>query len=314
MNRYYKDYQTFLAGHFEGKVQKIAIDLATDCPNRNGTVGRGGCIYCLNQAFSPDFAKRTLGVAAQLQRGKEFFARKYKDMRYLAYFQSYTGTNAPMDRLEKAYAEALADDGVVGMIVSTRPDCVPDEVIGLFCKLREVTGKEVMVELGAESSHNSTLSLINRCHNWEAVIDAVTRLNTARIPVGLHLIMGLPGESRGMMLQTVHQVNRLPVDTVKLHHLQVLRGTPMERMIANGQLPPREEFTPGSYADLCAEVVDLLRPNIAIERFVAQAPEEYLVSPKWGLKNYQFTALLERAIKARREGRKSEGEQNGSRR
>lgn len=289
MTPYYKDYSDYLAEIFDGKVQKLSIDADFGCPNRDGTIGTGGCTYCNNRTFSPDFAKRKLDVSGQLAAGKKFFARKYPSMRYLAYFQSYTNTYDSPERLMQLYREALAVDDVVGLIIGTRPDCMPDELLEGLKELN--TTQPVFIEYGAESSHNRTLELINRCHTWEQTVDAVKRTADAGLHVGLHLIMGLPGETTEMMLETIDRINELPVQTIKLHQLQIIRGTKLARDIADG-LYSVTDFTVEQYIDLCCEVIRRLRKGIAIERFVSQSPANMLISPRWGLKNYQFTNLL----------------------
>jgi hypothetical protein len=289
MNPYYKDYSDYLAEIFDGKVQKLSIDADFGCPNRDGTIGIGGCTYCNNRTFSPDFAKRKLDISGQLAAGKKFFARKYPNMRYLAYFQSYTNTYDSPERLMQLYREALAVDDVVGLIIGTRPDCMPDKLLDGLSQLNKT--QPVFIEYGAESSHNCTLQLINRCHTWEQTVDAVQRTAAAGLHVGLHLIMGLPGETTEMMLETIDRINALPVQTVKLHQLQIIRGTRLARDIAEGRYTVTD-FTVDKYIDLCCKVIKRLRPDIAIERFVSQSPAEMLISPRWGLKNYQFTNLL----------------------
>ena len=292
MNTYYNDYSEFLAKHFDGKVQKLSVDVGFTCPNRDGSAGTGGCIYCNNRAFSPDWDKRHTPVAEQIARGKRFFGKKYPDMKYLAYFQSYTSTYASPDSLMAIYNEALDQDDIVGLIIGTRPDCMPDSLLDRIASL----DTKVFIEYGAESSHNSTLSLINRCHTWEATVDAVHRTAARGIPVGLHLILGLPGEDEEMMTTTVERVNSLPVSTVKFHQLQILRGTTLEKMALMLDIPA---FTAEEYAALCARLLGHLRSDIAVERFVAQAPDDMLLSPRWGLKNYQFTSLLQKHLAAR---------------
>ena len=291
MNPYYKDYSEFLAKHFDGKVQKLSVDVGFTCPNRDGSAGTGGCIYCNNRAFSPDWDKRHTPVAEQIARGKRFFGKKYPDMKYLAYFQSYTSTYASPDSLMAIYNEALDQDDIVGLIIGTRPDCMPDSLLDRIASL----DTKVFIEYGAESSHNSTLSLINRCHTWEATVDAVHRTAARGIPVGLHLILGLPGEDEEMMTTTVERVNSLPVSTVKFHQLQIFRGTTLEKMALMLDIPA---FTAEEYAALCARLLGHLRSDIAVERFVAQAPDDMLLSPRWGLKNYQFTSLLQKHLAA----------------
>ena len=226
-------------------------------------------------------------------------------MRYVAYFQSYTNTHGEMRRLLSLYNEALQVDKVDGLIIGTRPDCIPDGLLGELSAI----GKPVIMEYGAETSHDATLESINRCHTWEQTVDAVRRTVAAGLPVGLHLIMGLPGEDTGMMLETIRRVAALPVDTVKLHQLQIIKGTTLANEVArdgsSGVLSFRglgiHEFSVEEYIDLCVEVIKIIsasNPRIAIERFTSQAPAGLLVSPRWGLKNYQFTNLFHNRLKA----------------
>lgn len=333
MSQFYRDYADFLREHFDGKMQKITVDAGFSCPNRDGTIGRGGCVYCNNLSFSPMPSRGS--ISAQIEAGKAFFARKYPQMRYLAYFQSYTNTHGPIDRLMEIYREALATEGIDGLIIGTRPDCITDELLHALAAL----GRPVIMEYGAESSHNDTLRIINRCHTWEQTVDTVERTAAAGLPVGLHFIMGLPGETEEMMLQTAERAARLPISTLKFHQLQIISGTPLAREIQGlNQFPstsatsetsdtsvtseasetsatstriqnrptfrgrPIEIFSVEAYIDLCVRIVETVahvNPSIAIERFTSQAPAEMLIAPRWGLKNYQFAHLLEKALKER---------------
>lgn len=281
----YTDYATYLARHFSGKVQKLTVNAGFTCPNRDGSKGRGGCSYCNNSSFSPNLDAASTSVSAQLEAGKRFFEHKYPHMKYLAYFQSYTNTYGDIDRLLALYNEALSVEGVVGLIIGTRPDMMPDRLLDRLSQI--ATRHYVMIEYGAESCHDTTLQRVNRCHTWADTVDAVERTKRARLHVGLHLIMGLPGETRQMMLQTIQQACRLPIDVLKLHQLQILRGTRLA--LEADQVPT---FSVEEYLDLCCEIVGLVPPDIAIERFTSSAPANLLISPRWGLKNYQFVNLL----------------------
>ncbi|MCM1520870.1 MAG: TIGR01212 family radical SAM protein [Lachnoclostridium sp.] len=283
----YHDFAAFLAEHFPGKMQKIAVDAGFTCPNRDGTISTGGCSYCCNASFSPAYCHEIPDIKAQLEEGKRFFGKKYSGMRYLAYFQSYTSTHGrKVDQLMELYNTALEVDGVDGLIIGTRPDCVDVDLLKRIASL-----PWAMMEYGAESSHDETLAAVNRGHTWEDVVRSVNLTAEAGMPVGIHLIMGLPGETRDMMLRTIDRVNDLPVDVVKIHQLQLLRGTRLTREVETGE-KSIIRFTPDSYISLCAEIINHLRQDIAIERFVSQAPADMLVYPRWGLKNYQFTNLL----------------------
>ena len=289
----YYDYGEFLRKHFDGKVQKIAIDAGFMCPNRDGTKGYGGCIYCNNQSFNPAYCRTRISVAEQIGRGKEFFARKYPQMQYLAYFQAYTNTYANISQLKQLYEEALNQEGVVGLIIATRPDCMSDELLSYLSQLAQRTF--VMVEYGVETSHDRTLQLINRGHSWADVVDAVQRTAQHRVLCGAHLILGLPGETLSDFTATAERISRLPLSTVKLHQLQVIRGTRLAQMYANGEVE-LIEWTADEYIDVCLQVLQHLRSDLAVERFVSQSPADLLVFPRWGMKNYEFTHRLNKRL------------------
>lgn len=289
--RTYAEYLAVVFG--PGKYQKLALNAGHDCPNRDGTLGYGGCIYCSNRAFSPAYCHAGASLEEQLQAGRAFFGRKYRDMRWLPYFQTYTSTNADLDELRRQYTRMLAPTDVAGMVVSTRPDALPESVVALLASLP----KPVLVEIGAETSHDHILEKINRRHTWAQTTDAVSRCAGKGLHVGLHLIAGLPGDDDDGLMLTLDRCCRLPIDTLKLHHLQVLRGTILARMADRGevQLP---ELTLEHYLEVCAAIVRRVPDRIVIERFVAQAPDGLLISPRWGVKNYQFMNLLRERLKA----------------
>lgn len=290
----YRDFAQFLSEHFDCKMQKIAVNAGFTCPNRDGSKERGGCTYCNNQTFNPAYCTPSQSITDQLEEGKIFFGKKYPDMRYLAYFQAYTNTHGDINHIMEMYREALSVDKVDGIIIGTRPDCMPDELLTQLAELHK--SHWIMIEYGAETAHNNTLDFINRCHSWEDTTDAVMRTHIAGIPCGLHLILGLPGEDESMILDTIKQVSRLPLDTIKLHQLQLVRGTRMAKDIEDG-LYNVTHFSVEEYISLCCKVIQLTPPSIAIERFVSQSPDNLLISPRWGLKNYEFTNLLNNAIK-----------------
>ena len=293
----YCDYGDFLRRYFDCKVQKIAIDAGFACPNRDGTKGVGGCIYCNNQSFNPAYCQTKITVAEQIARGKEFFARKYPEMKYLAYFQAYTNTYAQLSTLKELYEEALRQSDVLGIIIATRPDCMPDELLTYLSELSKT--HFVMVEYGVETSHDATLKLINRGHTWADVEDAVTRTAKAGVLCGAHLILGLPGEDMEHFIATAKRISALPLHTVKMHQLQVIRGTRLAKMCADGEVVLKD-WSADEYIDVCIEVLKHLRSDLAVERFVSQSPADLLICPRWGLKNYEFTNRLNNKIKAQR--------------
>lgn len=280
--------------HF--KVQKISVDAGFSCPNRDGSKGYGGCIYCNNAAFTPAYCSGGAGITEQIARGRGFFARKYPDMRYLVYFQSYTGSYAAEEKVRSLYEEALSCSGVEGLIVATRPDCMPDALLDYLCDVAQ--HRFVFVEYGAESCNDGTLRRINRCHTWGDTEDAVKRTAERGIPCGLHLILGLPGEGRETLLQSAATVSRLPVATLKLHQLQIIKGTPLARMYEQDR-ECVHIYGLQEYVGLVADFIERVRPDMVMDRFVSQSPPELLVAPRWGVKNHEFTAMLAAEMKSR---------------
>lgn len=302
MNAWYTEYPEYLRRLFgDVKMQKLSVDAGFSCPNRDGHIGRGGCLYCNNSSFTPSCCSSADSVGVQLAKGKAFFSKKYPRMRYLAYFQSYTSTYADIAHLERLYREALSVEAVDGLVIGTRPDCMPPQTLKMLSRINRTQGR-VIVEYGAESMHDATLTLINRNHTAACLRDAVIRTADAGISCGVHLIMGLPGETERMMAESVGQVCRLPIDTIKLHQLQIIRDTALCRIYEAQQrglptaFPPLRLYTPQAYADLCARLTGLIPRRIAIERFTSQAPPGMLVAPAWGLKNHEFVHLLLRRL------------------
>lgn len=293
---YYNDFGSYMRSIFNFKVQKISIDGGFTCPNRDGTKGRGGCTFCNNQTFNPAYCKRDTSVSKQMKDGISFFSRKYPDMRYLAYFQSYTNTYASLDVLRLKYEEALAVDGCVGIVIGTRPDCVSDELLDYLKILSERV--YVTVEYGVESVDDSTLLRINRGHDYATAADAICRTANRGLPVGVHLILGLPGEKRENLVKQAEQLSSLPITTLKLHQLQLVRGTRMaEEYIEN----PHDFhlFEINEYIETVIDYLEHLRPDIVVERFSSQSPKELLIAPDWGLKNYELVDKIKHRMRER---------------
>lgn len=291
----YNDFPTFLKRFFTGKVQKISINAGFTCPNRDGTVGYGGCTYCNNQTFNPEYCRTEKLVSVQLEEGKRFFAHKYPEMKYLAYFQAYTNTYGELEALKRKYEEALAVGDVVGLVIGTRPDCMPDALLDYLEALARRTF--VLVEYGIESTLDCTLRRINRGHTWQAAVDAVERTAARGLPVGGHVILGLPGESREDMLGQAADISRLPLDTLKLHQLQLIRGTRMAREYEERPENFHLFHDVDEYIALVVDYIQRLRPDLVLERFVSQSPKELLIAPDWGLKNYEFNHRLQKRMK-----------------
>ena len=292
----YNDYSTWLTAQLGTKTQKISINAGFTCPNRDGRVGTGGCTYCNNQTFNPDYCAPAKSITQQLEEGKRFFSKKYPNMKYLAYFQAYTNTYDSLENLKAKYEEALSVSDVVGLVIGTRPDCMPPALLDYFTLLNRHTF--ILVEYGIESIYDATLLRINRGHSHAQTVDAVTRTAARGIPVGAHLILGLPGESSSAMLDEAEVLSSFPLTTLKLHQLQLIKGT---RMAAEYQANPQDFhlFTPDEYIDLVIDFLERLRPDLILERFVSQSPSSLLALPGWGLKNHEFTARLRHRLQER---------------
>lgn len=306
-NKPYNEFSDFLKDVFPGKVQKISLNAGFTCPNRDGTKGFGGCTYCNNQTFSPEYCHTEKSITRQLEEGVAFFARKYPEMRYLAYFQAYTNTYDATERLIAKYEEALRFPGVCGLIVGTRPDCMPDDLLDYFSDLSKHSF--VLVEYGVESTLDKTLRRINRGHTYAEAEEAIRRTASQGIYTGAHLILGLPGESREEILSHAGRISKLPLTTLKLHQLQLIRNT---RMAKEFEESPADFhlYSVDEYIDLVIDFVERLNPDIVVERFVSQSPKELLIAPDWGLKNYEFTAKVLKRFAERNtwQGRRYGGE------
>lgn len=288
----YNDYGTWIRGRFPFRVQKISVDAGFTCPNRDGRLSSGGCIYCDNRSFNPSYCSRTKGITQQLEEGKRFFAHKYPEMKYLAYFQTYTNTYADLETLKERYEEALAVEDVVGIIIGTRPDCVSDELLAYLARLSRQTF--IIVEYGIESANEQTLRYINRGHTFEDVRTAVERTHAQGILTGGHIILGLPGEDADESIRQAPLISALPLDILKIHQMQVIRGT---RLAEIYEQTPFHVYSAEEYIQLIAQYIQRLRKDLVLERFVSQAPHEMVIAPHWGLKNYEFTHLLVNYLK-----------------
>lgn len=292
-HRPYYDFSTFLRQYFEGKVQKISVHAGFTCPNRDGVKGMGGCTYCNNQTFNPEYCDPKLSVTQQLEDGIRFFGRKYPSMRYLAYFQAYTNTYGELEHLKTMYEEALAVDGVVGLVIGTRPDCMPDALLDYLQGLNRRVF--LMVEYGIESANDETLRRINRGHDFATAVEAVRRTHERGILTGGHLILGLPGEERDELLRQASLIASLPLDMLKLHQLQLIRGT---RMAREYEEHPEDFhlYEADEYIELAIDYIERIPRHVVIERFISQSPRTLLIAPDWGMKNYEFVARLRRRM------------------
>ena len=289
---YYYDYGTWIRHRFPFRVQKISIDAGFTCPNRDGRISTGGCIYCDNRTFNPAYCQRKDSITQQLEAGKQFFARKYPEMKYLAYFQAYTNTYASISHLRELYEEALSVKDIVGIVIGTRPDCISDELLDYLEDLNRRTF--LIVEYGVESANEDTLRRINRGHSFAQSRLAIEKTHQRGILTGAHIILGLPGEDAQENLRQAPLISSLPIDILKIHQMQIIRDT---RLADEFEQKPFHIYSVDEYIELIANYIQRLRKNLVLERFVSQSPKELLIAPQWGLKNHEFTDLLNNYLK-----------------
>lgn len=292
----YNDYSSYIKKTFGQRIQKVSINAGFTCPNRDGSKGTGGCDFCNNSTFNPSYCGPELTITQQIDKGISFFRDKYKTQFYLAYFQAYSNTYGELSDLLNKYGEALAHPLVNGLVLGTRPDCVDDRL------LDELTQRHqrhyIAIELGAESTLNRTLSAINRGHSWEETVETTCRIAQRGILVGLHMILGLPGEDEQTLLAHADVISQLPISYLKLHQLQIVKGSRFAKEYATTP----EKFalmTAEKYIELIVDFLERLSPHIIVERFISQAPHDLLIAPNWGLKNFEFVHKVEKRLEER---------------
>ena len=291
----YRRYSEYFRSLFGQRVQKLSVDAGFTCPNRDGSISRGGCSFCRNDAFTPSYCRPEKSIRQQIDEGISFHRWRYREAaRYLVYFQSFSNTYAPVDVLRQRYGEALAHPDVVGIVVGTRPDCVDDERLDLLADIAR--DKYVAVEYGIESVCDATLRRINRGHDFAAARRAVHMTAARGLHTGAHFILGFPHETDDMILDSAAVINSLPLTTVKFHQLQIMRDTPMAAEYdAHPQL--FRHWSVGEYIDLFIELLRRLRPDLVVERFAGEAPPRYHHTEGWGLvRNETLWALLDKRM------------------
>jgi len=277
------------------RLQKIVIDAGFTCPNRDGSIAFGGCTYCNNAAFHPSYSTPDKTISHQIEQGIEFHKKRYRTATdYLAYFQSYSNTYAPLDHLKQLYREALFHPSVAGLVIGTRPDCVDDKKLDYLAELSKE--KIVIIEYGVESVHDKTLLRINRGHTYGQAVEAINETAKRGIHQGAHFIFGLPGETKDDIMAMAAEINKLPLQSVKFHQLQIVKGTAIEREF---KLQPQDflQFKLDEYIDLFIDFLELLKPDIYIERFAGEVPPRFVNSTPWGhIRNVELLRLLEKRL------------------
>jgi len=295
-NRRFNSYSSYFTREFGGRVQKISIDAGFSCPNRDGKISTGGCTFCRNDAFNPSYCRPEKSVRQQIEEGIEFHQRRYRRAKsYLAYFQAFSNTYKPIDELERLYREALSVDGVIGLVIGTRPDCINEETLEMVKDLNTT----VILEYGVESVYDQTLTRVNRGHDFATAKKAIELTHEYGFHCGGHFIIGLPGETREMMLNAADIISKLPLTTVKFHQLQIFKDTRMaDEYLANPS--DFHLFTLEDYIEFVIDFIERLSPDIVIERFAGEVPPRYLVSKPWlSLRYDQVLALIEKRLEER---------------
>ncbi|WP_226647124.1 TIGR01212 family radical SAM protein [Mesobacillus subterraneus] len=290
----YHTWNYHLRNHFGHKVFKVALDGGFDCPNRDGTVAHGGCTFC-SAAGSGDFAgDRVEDLGTQFKKIKEKMHTKWKDGKYMAYFQAFTNTHAPVEVLREKYETVLNEEGVVGLSIATRPDCLPDDVVEYLAELNERT--YLWVELGLQTVHEKTANLINRAHDYETYKEGVDKLRKHGIRVCSHIINGLPQETPEMMMETAQEVAKLDVQGIKIHLLHLLKGTPMVKQYEKGLL---EFLNFEDYVKLVCDQLEILPPEMIIHRITGDGPIELMVGPMWSVNKWEVLNGIDKELKRR---------------
>jgi len=293
--RRFNAYSNYFRTIYGARVQKVSIDAGFTCPNRDGSKGVGGCTYCNNDAFNPSYCESVKPLSVQMEEGIEFHRWRYNEaVSYLAYFQAYSNTYAPIETLKLLYEEALSYPGIIGLIIGTRPDCIDDEKLEY---LKELSSRcYIAIEYGIESCYNKTLRRINRGHSFEDAVVALEKTAAQGINSGAHFIFGLPGETREEMLNEVDIISELPIKTVKFHQLQIIKGTIMENEFKQNP-GDFDLFGWEEYLDFFISFLERLNPEIVVERFTGEAPPRFLTGAAWGKKRTdQIVSLIEKRL------------------
>ncbi|MBI5118045.1 TIGR01212 family radical SAM protein [Candidatus Poribacteria bacterium] len=298
--RYYQ-FSEYLKERFGCKVYKVTIDAGFTCPNRDGKLGWGGCTYCNNLGFSANSRHEPLPIREQIEQGMAFMRKRYKAEKFIAYFQAYTNTYAPIETLRANYSAALEFDDIVALSIGTRPDCAPDPVLDLIGSYQ--ASHEVWVEYGLQSIHDRTLRLVNRGHNYATFLDALERTRRRGLKVCVHVILGLPGESHAEMMATAQAVGQMDIDSLKIHLMHVLRDTPIEKDLTEGRFKALEF---DEYVNLVCDFLEYLPPKVSIQRLTADGPRSILLAPKWATQKSKIIAAIDAELERR-------GSQQGSR-
>jgi hypothetical protein len=289
INMRYNSFGSYVKRKFGTAVHKVNIDAGFTCPNRDGTLGVTGCIYCNNDSFRPSSCKPALSVREQIKNGISYLKKRYGVEKFLAYFQPYTNTHAPVDVLEKLYLEALEEPSVIGLAIGTRPDCIDEEKLSLLKRLSET--HFILVEYGLQSIYDKSLEWINRGHDYRTFLHAVETTKAKGIHTGAHVIVGFPTETKEEMLRMAEEVSETGIEFLKIHQLQVIKDTPLADIYRDS---PFHVFGYEEYIDFIVDFIERLSPEIVLQRLFATAPDDILIAPKWGRSRHEILRDIER--------------------
>ncbi|MCF6158610.1 MAG: TIGR01212 family radical SAM protein [wastewater metagenome] len=287
-------FREYLKEQFPYKVYKIPLHAGFTCPNRDGRAGTGGCTYCINESFSPNVKGPYFSIKEQIEKGKEFHRKRYGAEKFIAYFQSFTNTYADIDTLRSYYEEALSDKDVIGISIGTRPDCVTDDILNL---INTYTHKyHVWIEYGLQSIHDTTLRRVNRGHNYKVFLDAIHRTKKTCIHICVHVILGLPGETRNDMMETAGAIARLGIQGIKLHHLYVAKNTVLAKEYFEGRIQTMDVNT---YTKLTVDFLERIPSDVTVQRLVGDTHGDFLISPTWKASKASITSGITREFEYR---------------
>lgn len=292
--RRYNSFGSYIKKIFGTTVYKVNVDAGFTCPNRDGTIGTSGCIYCNNDSFRPSSCKPTLSLVEQIQNGIRYIKKRYKAEKFIVYFQPYTNTYAPINELERIYNEALSEPSVVGLAIGTRPDCVDENKIALLESL--ANNFFILIEYGMQSTFDKSLKFINRGHDYNTFLKAIDLTKDRGIYIGAHIIVGFPTETREEMLSMADEISRLPIDFLKIHQLQVIKDTPLEIIFKNN---PFHVFSYEEYLEFVTDFIERLSPRIVLQRLFATAPDDILIAPQWDKNRQEILRDIEKRLESR---------------
>lgn len=290
----YNSFGSYMKKRFNANVYKVIVDAGFNCPNRDGRLSNSGCIYCNNNSFKPDYCRPTISISKQIEDGISYMQKRYNASLFLVYFQPFTNTYAPVKKLERLYREALSRDSVIGLTIGTRPDCIDEEKISLL----ESLSKDyfILIEYGMQSMYDKSLKFINRGHDYRTFLKAIELTKGRNIFIGAHLIVGLPTETREEMLLMADEISQLPIDFLKIHHLQVIKDTPLEVIYRDS---PFHLFGYEEYLDFLIDFIERLSPHIVLERLFSTAPDNILIAPQWYKSKQEILSAIERNLEAK---------------